>query len=47
MKDPLRRDGGVHVIRIVTVLSLLVLFDEVIVRLVTAWGAVEKVYAVI
>ena len=34
-------------IRIVTVLSLLVFLDEVIARLVTAWGAVEKVYIVI
>ena len=47
LKDPLRRDGGVHVIRTVTVLLLFVFLDEVIARLVTAWGAVQKVYAVI
>ena len=32
---------------IVTVLSLLAFLDEVIARLVTACGAVQKVYAVI
>ena len=44
---PVMVDGGVQVIRTVTVLSLLVLLDEVIARLVIACGAVQKVYAVI
>ena len=41
LKDPLRRDGGVHVILTVTVLLLLLEFlDELIIKLLTAWGAV-------
>ena len=41
LKDPLCRDGGVHVILTVTVLLLLLEFlDEVITKLLTAWGAV-------